>query len=46
MKEYIEREALVKEGWFLQRTVYSSGSITIESKQLKDIPAADVVPWV
>ena len=46
MKEFIEREALIKEGWFLQRTVYGNGSATIESKQLKDIPTADVVPVV
>lgn len=46
MKEYIEREALIKEGWLLQRTVYGNGSATIESKQLKDIPTADVVPVV
>lgn len=43
MKGYIEREALIKEGWLLQRTVYGNGSATIESKQLKAIPAADVV---
>lgn len=46
MKEYIEREALIKEGWLLQRTVYGNGSATIESKQLKAIPAADVVEVV
>lgn len=42
MAEYIEREALAKDGWYLQRHVYGDGYAAIEIKQLKDIPAADV----
>lgn len=44
MAEYIEREALAKDGWYLQRHVYGDGYAAIEIKQLKDIPAADVQP--
>lgn len=44
MKDYIEREALIKEGWHLERQVYGNGYVAIEIKQLKDVPAAGVKP--
>ena len=46
MAEYIERESLAKDGWYLQRHVYGDGYAAIETKQLKDVPAADVRPVV
>lgn len=44
MKDYVERETLIKEGWHLERQVYGNGYAAIEIKQLKDVPAADVKP--
>ena len=46
MPEYIERENLAKEGWYLQRLVYGVGYAAIETKKIIDIPVADVRPVV
>ena len=45
-KEYIERDKLIGDGWHLQRIVYGNGYACIESKDIRDIPAADVRPVV
>jgi len=45
-KEYIEREKLEKDGWYLQRYVCGDGYAAIENKPLKEVPAADVRPVV
>lgn len=44
MAEYIEKDALIKEGWHLERTKSGDGFINIERREIKDIPAADVRP--
>lgn len=46
MAEYIERESLEKDGWYLQRHVYGDGYAAIETKPLKEVPSADVRPVV
>lgn len=42
MAEYMEKDALIQEGWHLERTKSGDGFINIERREIKDIPAADV----
>lgn len=41
MSRYIDADALIKDGWHLQRTVRAENSVSIEVKDLKDVPAVD-----
>lgn len=41
MSRYIDADALIKDGWHLQRTVRAENSVTIEGKDLKDVPAVN-----
>lgn len=43
MKEYIEKDALAADGWYLQRHINGDGYACVESMNILDIPAADVV---
>lgn len=44
MAEYIERESLAADGWYLQRHINGDGYACVQSMNILDIPAADVVP--
>ena len=46
MTKYVDADKLAAEGWFLQRTLRDQTSISIETKQLRDVSAADVKPVV
>lgn len=46
MAEYIERESLAKDGWYLQRHINGDGHACVESMNILDVPAADVRPVV
>lgn len=43
MAEYIERESLAADGWYLQRHINGDGYACVQSMNILDIPAADVV---
>ena len=43
MKEYIEKDTLAADGWYLQRHINGDGYACVESMNILDIPAADVV---
>ena len=42
MTKYVDADKLAAEGWHLQRTLRDRTSISIEDKQLSDVPAAEV----
>lgn len=44
MPEYIERESLAKDGWYLQRHINGDGHACVESMNILDVTAADVQP--
>lgn len=46
MPEYIERESLAKDGWYLQRHINGDGYACVESMNILDVPVADVRPVV
>lgn len=47
MAEYIDKTKLIADGWFLHRTYQQDAhTMMYESKEIADIPSADVAPVV